>query len=450
MTNRTNPRRWATVAAAGVVLVLGALAIERASRSWVPAAEKRVREAELKAAAEKAPPSAADPVADAAARAAASPQDPAVQLQYARKCAEIGAYMRALRPAEAAARIEPANAQPHLLLGMLYATQGYLPQAEEHYRRSISLDPKLLDAYLRYGQLLHAVKRLKEEEALYRKAMAVAPGAEGPQLSLAGFLSDSGRHDEAIALLEPLLAAPDPNPGLLLMAAKTYQARGRVDRAEELLRRLIQKKPGLADAHHTLGSLLSNRGETKDGVAELLRAAELEPDNGAYWYALGNALRGDTTRANALQQAAEAFERSLENDPTFPFAHYFYGLTMENLRDRNTAEREYRRTLELEPKFGSARHRLGALYKEMGRTAEGEKLLAQFAREASGAIEEVHGGRRSNSFLDTAQSQYERGMKFLQKGERQRAIVAFKNALDRDPQFGLARRQLRMLGETLP
>lgn len=445
--------RLALLAVAAVVLVLGAIALERASRSWVPDAERRVKEAQEKSRAERPPGEAAttgDPLAEIAEKAAKSPQDAAVQLEYANKCAQMGAYMRATRPAEAAARLQPSSAQAQLLLGMLYATQGYLAQAEGHYRRAIALDPSLLEAYLRYGHLLGALKRSKEEEALYRKAMEIAPNVDGPRLSLAGSLADKGRHDDAIAVLEPLLAAPQPNPAVLLMAAKSMQSRGKVDRAEELLKKLLERKPDLADAHHTLGSLLSNRGATKEGVDHMLRACELEPENSTYWYALGNALRSDSTRPDALQKAAEAFERSLEINPGFPFAHYFYGLTLEDLSDREGAVREYRRTLELEPKFGSARLRLGAVYKAMGRATEGEKLMTQFAKEATGAIEEVHGGRRQNSFVDTAQAQYDRGMEFLRKGERQRAVAAFRNALDRDPQFGLARRQLRMMGEQVP
>jgi tetratricopeptide (TPR) repeat protein len=447
------------VAAVGIVLLLGAFALERASRSWVPDAERRVRAAQQNSSAagsstpaNPAAPavSSGDPLASAAAKAAASPQDPELQLEYARQCAEIGAFMRALRPAETAARLQPANAETQMLLGMLYASQGYLPQAELHYRKSIELDSKLMEAYLRYGLLLHSMNRAAEEESLYRKAMTVGPDMEGPRISLAGLLADKNKHDEAVALLEPILSKPDPNPAVLMLAAKSLQARGRVDRAEELTRKLVISKPDLADAHHLLGSLLANRGAGRESIDELQRACDLAPDDSTHWYALGNAFRGDVSQPDALNKAAQAFERSLEVNPAFPFAHYFYGLTLEDLGDREGAIREYRRTLELQPEFGSARHRLGAAYKAMGRTAEGEKLLAQFAKEARGAIDQVHGGRRDNSFVDTAQAQADRGIKFLQSGDRARAITAFKNALQRDPQNGLARRQLRMLGELVP
>jgi tetratricopeptide (TPR) repeat protein len=82
---------------------------------------------------------------------------------------------------------------------------------------------------------------------------------------------------------------------------------GKFTEAEKQARASIAAKPSIAEAHKTLGVALLAAGHGDEGIAELRRATELDPDDGSAYRNLGEAYgaKGDlTSAARAFVQAA--------------------------------------------------------------------------------------------------------------------------------------------------
>jgi tetratricopeptide (TPR) repeat protein len=418
----------------GAFVVLAAVGLNARSNRWVPDAEAKVaaaRAKQLAADLEALEESASD-----------SPDDFAAQMNAAKSLAKHERLLPACRFAERAVALKPDSAEARLLLGMIYAPLDYSTRAETEYRKALALAPAHLETYQRLSDLLLAQGRRKEAESLLKEAIRRAPEAVGPRLSLASLLSDVNP-SAVLETLDSVLAADSAPVAALYLAGKACQSSGQTRRAAELLDRAIHIAPDFADAHHALGSVLSNEGRFSEGLIRLAKAVELNPGNPTYHYALANALRSDRSRPENLALARREFETAIELNPRDAFAHYYYGAVLEEQGEAAAAEREYERTLEVEPTFFSARHRLGALLKAQGRTAEGEKHLAIFAREARRSITEVHGGRRDRTFVDTAEAHYQRALDYTSKGERELAIRSLQLAVDRDPGHAGAQAALR-------
>ncbi|HEU4751476.1 MAG TPA: tetratricopeptide repeat protein, partial [Armatimonadota bacterium] len=402
-------------------------------------AEAKVRAAQAR--------QAGNALQEAAREAEAHTADAQAQLRYARALLGQDSYIAALLPAERAARLAPASAEAQLLVAQICTTLEYRRPAEEHYRRALELDPAQLEAYQGLGNLRLAAGDVAGARRVFQQARDRAPGLPGPALSVARLELDQSRPAEALAALEPVLKEQSPPVAALYLAGKACQTLGQTTRGIELLRRALQAEPNFADAYHVLGSILCNQANYAEGIPALRKAAELSPTEATYSYALGNALRTDHSRPDRLHEAKRAYETALEVDPRFAWAHYYYGLTLEELGEREAAVREYQRTLELHPKFGSAYYRLGGLLQIMGRKAEAQRYLGIFEKESQQAIAEVHGKRKERAIPDTAEEHYQRGKKYLAQGDRERALADFRVALQRDPSHGLARRALRELGQ---
>ncbi len=372
------------------------------------------------------------------------------QLEYARALAQRGQLFAALIPAERAVKLEPQSAPAYLLAALISSNLGYNADALRFYRRSIQLDPSLLEAYQRMGDLQLGNGDTSGAEATFKMAMTRTPDTAGPRLSLARLYSETQQHSKLMDTLSPLLQSPAAPVAALYLAGKSCQTLGRTREAEDYLNRAIKARPDFADAYHALGSIHANEGRYSDGIPELEKAVAVQPDNPVFHYALGNALRSDTARPDHLSLARDAFEKALELDPTMTIAHYFYGLTLEETSEPEAALRELRHTLQLDPKFLSAGYRIGVIYRSIGNEKEGKRYLEQFGKAAKSEITQVHTNRRQDSFVDTAQAQYHRAMAYLKSGDRARAIAALKEALARDPSYGLARRQLGELGAGIP
>lgn len=161
-------------------------------------------------------------------------------------------------------------------------------------------------------------------------------------------------------------------------------------KARENFERAIELDPTMAEAHFELGKLITHlstanvgsvtrdRDVLERGIAELLRAHELQPkdDDYAYWvgraYDLGNdkpkaiqylklAVELDPTNAAAhkrlgmvyldeseIERAQESFAKAVEHDPADGGSHYQLGQVKALLGDQEGARDAYRGAIEAE------------------------------------------------------------------------------------------------------
>src|SRR5688572_6527020 len=86
---------------------------------------------------------------------------------------------------------------------------------------------------------------------------------------------------------------------------------GRHAEAEAACRRIVEAFPSNANAHHLLGVLLGERGETAGAIASLERAVRFAPKDAGAWMNLGVVtMKVDASRAEAC------FRRVVQLAPT--------------------------------------------------------------------------------------------------------------------------------------
>jgi tetratricopeptide (TPR) repeat protein len=120
-------------------------------------------------------------------------------------------YRRARRHLRQAARLRPAVARHHFLLGFAWHhdPEGDLARAERHYRRSLALQPRQPRCLGELGQLVLACGRADEGVALLGRAAEIAPADAAVVRRLADGLTQAGRPDEALeAARSGLFQAP--------------------------------------------------------------------------------------------------------------------------------------------------------------------------------------------------------------------------------------------------
>lgn len=87
----------------------------------------------------------------------------------------------------------------------------------------------------------------------------------------------AGRQPQAVALLEQALLSEPQTARWRFVLAWMLQERGELDRAEDMLRRLIEDFPDMAEAHNNLAALLASRGDLDAALQLLQRAVLLQP-----------------------------------------------------------------------------------------------------------------------------------------------------------------------------
>lgn len=217
-------------------------------------------------------------------------------------------YQRALAvdPSFALAHANIAIAYTELSDGGMVSADVARPRATEAASTALRLDPALSAAHTAAGY----IKSLWEfdwvgAEAAFRRAIELSPSNADAYDFYGRMCSALGRYDEAVELvrraqqLDPLTHRTDV-ANMLLRA-------GRYEEAEQEALRIVASDPGHDRAHATLGWACIKQNKTKQGLAELERAAALSPDS-TQWQAQlaqARAMTGDEAGARAILSELE-------------------------------------------------------------------------------------------------------------------------------------------------
>jgi len=146
-------------------------------------------------------------------------------------------------------------------------------------------------------------------------------------------------------------------------------------KAYEAARKAIEINPQSAEAHASLGLMLSHGWEWAAAEAEFRRALELDPQypNTHHWY--GDYLSIHGRHEQALSEA----KRALELDPLNLMISTWVGLRLYLAHNYSAAIEQNRDSVELDPNFAAAHLLLGKGYVQAGAYEEGIKQLRQAA-----------------------------------------------------------------------
>jgi len=164
----------------------------------------------------------------------------------------------------------------------------------------------------------------------------------------------------------------DPgNPEIDMMLGMAYQARGDLPKAEEYLRKAIDKKPDYADAHNNLGFVLASQKRWKEATREFEAAAEnvLYGTPELAYYNLGEAYR----MQNDPARAEEAYRRSLQGNDRYAPAYVGLAIVLGERGKWEDAAAVLARCVDRIPDYAPAWMELGRVNVRLKRTAEARK-----------------------------------------------------------------------------
>jgi tetratricopeptide (TPR) repeat protein len=280
---------------------------------------------------------------------------------------ESGIVERRLQELEERLRTNPDDLEALVQSGIAEKTAGRLERAHSLFQRAIELDPDSSVLHFLLAETLY--NRGLHEEAMRSVRRSIEMNPENPDaLYLIGFiLGDLGRGEEAAeanrraVMLNPTLVRAQAN-----LSLETYR--------HEVTPSQQQKTS--AGAHITLGRALRQKGYFQEALREYEKAIEggeanaevlmamlelylLQRDTGAAiatadrfarefsptaktWNGRGVALQLEGRHA----EAEESYNRALQIDSSYPFAHNNLGVLLWHKSDTKGAINSFRRALQ--------------------------------------------------------------------------------------------------------
>jgi len=260
-----------------------------------------------------------------------------------------------------AQRLQPRNSQVYFYLAQVYAQRRQFRQAVVNFREAIRLAPRGLQSYLRLAELYTQLQRFHDAQQTLKELLRVRPDYADAYLLSGRVAQQQGDPTLAERHFRRYLRLRPGNPEGLSQLGATLLAEEKSQQAEPLLQQALHKSPDLAGAHYDLGRLYSRRGEDLQAKFHLDTAVRLLPQSAPACYELGAVL----VRLDELAEAERNFRKALDLDPNYPEAYYA----------------------------------LGALLRRSGREPEASRVMADYDRLSSAALQHRERTRRVSALF---------------------------------------------------
>jgi tetratricopeptide (TPR) repeat protein len=279
----------------------------------------------------------------------------------------LGHVIVTSRPDEAvatfrkAADLQPKEAEPHLAAGRILEQQKRYKDAEEEYKKALTLDPAS-DALTGLANAYMQERSFPEAEEYLRKVVQLHPEGAAAHIQLGRVLAAQGKNDGAVAELQAGLGIAPGDISAQRDLAETYVAAGKKAEAESAYRALVAAHPQDAELHRALGQELLHEKKFPEAQQEFLTTIKLKPDFGEAYGDLAFAASENKDYALTLK----ALDVRVKSLPETPLTYFLRASALDHLRDLKKAAVNYRLFLKVAggkypDQEWQAKHRLIAL-----------------------------------------------------------------------------------------
>ncbi len=323
---------------------------------------------------------------EAAAREPARAEIAAAQAEV---FAHTGDLDRALRSAEGAARLAPADASYREQLARLQLRRGRYRELLAASETAPSRALRLYRGIARF-ELAQPEQARTELEGTRRDGKMPAEAAGWMALTELA----AGRRARAAAIVTALLAVASPHPLALLARGRLDLAEGRPDVAEQRFREAVERDPDLLEARCNLGRVLLKRGQAIEAGAVLEKAVARNPYFLDARLELGHARLATGDAAGAVRELDTVVTARPHDVPAL------LALSSAHLRAENPvqARRAAERALASVPRSAAAALAAGKAAAAQGATGDARRFLERAAK-LGGKAPEAAEARRALASL---------------------------------------------------
>jgi tetratricopeptide (TPR) repeat protein len=334
--------------------------------------------------------------------------------------------------------------------------------------------PRLADGHFQRARVLSELKRFDEAEEEYRKVLSLDPQYQGAWFNMGHNAYRRQNYEAALGYFQKEHER-HPSADALVEIGKTYDRRGEPDSARRAYEEALSMDSTHAEAHARLGQLYEEEGELETALEYSRRALELDSSNVNYRYVVGSQL----FQLDRYEAAIDHLKSVIADRPWHQEAHYNLGQALvrtgrQDLGKKYLAESdsldEQQREIERlesvakdEPGNADRWRKLGEAYREAGRLQDAQQAygIALYLRPKDPRLrDQVAQLAAARGQYKAAVSQYRMllrqhpdfnegwfnlGVVHARNGNEERARKMWERVLQRDPNHERARSYLARL-----
>lgn len=304
------------------------------------------------------------------------PRRPDIHGNLANLYASMGRLPEAEAEYRQALRVEPRFRPARLGLARALLELGLADGACDEAMMLVNADANDAEAWNVMGSARRLQGRPADAEQAFRRALSIAPTYVAARHNLGALLASQSRAEEALAELDAAAASGLDGPEIAHNRAAACMAMGRLDDAESLLRSALAKLPASVPLHMLLARIRYMRGDPK--FADHMHSAlQTKPQDAALRAGLAQLLRG----AGDVDSAARVLASGIETARPDPRLLAEMSVLMQDRGEFEEALRFAQRAVSAQPGDPSLNDLVIRSLLSLGRGAEAMPLIESARRD---------------------------------------------------------------------
>lgn len=307
---------------------------------------------------------------------------------------ERGDLSAAEQTLRAELQVRPNDVEALDVLGVVLDNQKKYAEAEEIYRRAISLpqpSPGLLN---NYGNHLLATGKLTDARASFLKVLALSPAHVNAHVQLARISLERKSGSEALRYLDQLPTSARQNTAVSLLRMQALYVLHREKEADALLTQISASARSDPHLSFSLGAALASAKQYQKAEAIFSRVLDAAPTNFDVLYNLGVA----ASHAGHNERARDVLQTALAQQPRNVDVLYDLAAVNVALNHKDAAVQLLVQATQLAPERADIQLLLAHTTAEIGYFGDAVEAWNRYMKLAPG--DDV--GRRERGFAETA------------------------------------------------
>ncbi|HJQ30863.1 MAG TPA: tetratricopeptide repeat protein [Pyrinomonadaceae bacterium] len=268
----------------------------------------------------------------------------------------------------------PEEATALNLLGALRAKQGRLEEAEALFTRAVRSDAGLAGAHMNLAHLYLLRREPEKGAAQLREVLRLEPSNAEAAYRLAWLLLSQNRVDECVAFVESLKETQTLSAPLLAVAGDAYLRKGDRAAAVASFKKAAELNPSEPSYHFAVGSAWLRYPPDVDEAERAFRQfLKLRPDDAQGQIHLGYVL----LKQKRLAEARAMLEPTARGGAATAEVFYYLGLIAQEEGEDARAVELFEKSVSVAPAFVHAHAALGAAFLKLKDYARAQAALEE-------------------------------------------------------------------------
>lgn len=312
------------------------------------------------------------------------------------------------------------------VLGDVYADHEMNQEAIELYEEALRIEPGEVSVLRRMANLMERLHRWDEAIANWQRVIDAADAQDTgsrreARSRIVTIWSNQRQLHRQIPRLRQQFSAPTPDVESGRFLYEALERLGRLGEATEVMRQVIEQRPGDVEARLSLERVLVRRGELAEAMEVLRALLELEPRRSREFY---QRLASYSMQLQRDDEALEFAARALALNPDDAQGHYRLAQLYRQQGNPARAVVEYRRALDLNDRLYDAYLELADLHETRSETQEAIRVYLRLLSKSPDDALVARAGRQALllSVMDGTVAQLEHDLLPLALAHTERVV----------------------------